>query len=819
MAKPIPLDPSELSNRCDPETFSFSTTKELDSSSAIIGQQRALKAIDFGLGIADGGYNMYVLGESGTGKASIIKSLLERKSKDEPVPDDWCYIFNFSDGDRPDALRLLPGRGVKFKHDMELLVDALVRDIPRVFDSKDYEKHRDEILEGQQERTKAVLHKLEQKAEEKGFILKKTGAGLTVAPAKDGKPISRQAFNSLDKQVREKFDEHSRELQENLSEAVREVGSIEKSVKQRMVELDSEVAQYVVAPLINELLEKYKTFEDICAYVMDVRDDIIRNIEDFRTPEAPNLPFGLKLQQPEEPSFARYAVNLLVSNEKTEGAPVVVESNPTYYNLFGRVEHRMQYGIAMTDFTMIKAGSVHRANGGYLVLNALDMLKNIFVYDAIKRMIKTKEVTMEDVWDQYRAVSTTTLKPAPVPLDIKVVLIGEPIYYYLLHRHDPEYRKLFKVKADFDNELERDEGTVDSYANFVALKCSEKKLLPFDASGVARVVDYGSRFSGDREKLTARFGRIEDLVLEASFFAGVDGAKIVSAKHVAEAAYEKKYRHSKVEDRLRDYITQDVLMVSTEGSVVGQVNGMAVLNMGDYAFGKPSRITAMTFMGDDGVVGIEREVKMSGKIHNKSQMILKSFLGRRFATDFPLSFSASLCFEQLYDEIEGDSATCTEIYALLSSLSDAPLRQGLAVTGSMNQHGEVQPIGGVNEKIEGFFDVCAAKGLTGRQGVIIPRRNVKNLMLKDEVVEAAKEGKFFVYPIDDVDEGLAILTGKKVGKRDRHGKFPKGSINRLAEDKLRTLAKGLKAFGRPKAKASPKAAADKTKPAVKKGKG
>lgn len=799
MSKVTALNPEELALQCDPDSFSFKTTADIEPLSGVIGQARALSAIDFGLGIGDGGYNIYVLGESGTGKASIIKALLEEKSKDEPVPDDWCYVFNFTDADRPTTLRLPPGKGAELKQDMEELIETLRRDIPSVFESKDYEKHRDEILGGQQERTKSILHRLEKMAGEKNFVLKKNAAGLSVVPAKDGKPLKQKEFEALGGAEREKIDVQSRLLQGKLSDAVREVREIEKNVKQRVSELDREVVQYVVNPLINELIEKYREFENVVTYLVEVKENLLSSIDDFRVGEEPQLPFGLKMPF-DGPSFVRYRVNLFVSNENTTGAPVVVETNPTYYNLFGRVEHMFQYGVASTDFSMMRSGAVQRANGGYLVVNALDVLKNLFVYDAIKRMIKTRQAGLDDIWDQYRPVSSTTLKPDPVPMDIKVVMIGEPIYYYLLYRYDPEYRKLFKVKADFDNVMDRGGDSIESYVQFIALRCRENKLLAFDRSGVARVVEYGSRLAANNEKLSARFGAVDDLIIEASYFAGVYKAEVATAEHVERAIKEKIYRNSKVEEKLRDYIIDDTFMVSTEGSVVGQVNGLAVLNMGDYAFGKPSRITAKTFMGDDGIVGIEREVKMSGKIHNKSQFILRSFLGERFATDFPLSFSASLCFEQLYDEIEGDSATCTEVYALLSSLSLVPIKQSLSVTGSMNQLGEVQPIGGVNEKIEGFFDVCSQKGLTGDQGVIIPKRNVRNLMLKKEVVEAARDGKFFIYPIEMVDEGLEILTGKSVGKRGKDGKFPEGSVNFLAEQRLRGLAKSLKAFGRPKPK-------------------
>lgn len=791
------LSLEELRWKCDTDLFSFKTTEDLPSLSEIIGQERALKAIDFGLGIVNHNYNIFVLGESGTGKSTTVKDIIEKKAKDEPVPDDWCYVFNFSDPDAPKSLSLPPGRGSEFAGDMDELVDSLRRDIPKVFESKDYEKHRDEIIEGQQDRTRAIFFRLEQRAMERGLMLKKTVSGLAVVPARNGKAMTQEEFDAMPAEKKSAIEEDLRIMQDKLSDAIRDARNIEKETKDRINALDREVVQYVVNPLINDLLDKFKEFSGIVEYLYRVKENVLDSIDDFRPKEEPPLALGgLKLQK-QEPAFERFKVNLIVSNRDTEGAPVVFETNPTYYNLFGRIEYKVQFGVATTDFTMIKAGSVHRANGGYLIVNALDILRNIFVYDSLKRMIKNREARIEDVWEQYRQVSSTTLKAEPIPTNIKLIIMGEPFIYYLLYNLDTEYRKLFKVKADFDNVMPRDEANIQKYAFFVATRCREEGLLPFDKSGVARVVELGCRHAGDKEKLTARFNEISNIVVEASYWAKKDGANTVSEAHVDRAERENIYRSSKIKDKLTDYIVNDTIMVATEGKVVGQVNGLAVLDPGDFAFGRPSRITARTFMGDSGVVNIEREVKMSGRIHNKALMILTSFLGDRFARKAPLTLNAFITFEQLYDEIEGDSATCTEVYALLSSLSGMPIDQGIAVTGSMNQRGEVQPIGGANEKIEGFFEVCKAKGLTGAQGVIIPKRNVRHLMLKKEVLDAVREGKFSVYPIEKVDEGMEILTGAAVGERDGNGEFPEGTVNYLAEKRLIELAKSYKEFGRP----------------------
>ncbi|MEE8573987.1 MAG: ATP-binding protein [Thermodesulfobacteriota bacterium] len=796
MAKVTPLKPELLRWKCDESLFSFDKTDELTPLSSIIGQERALRSLDFGLGLGNHGYNIYVLGDIGTGKITAVKSLIEEKAAAEPVPSDWCYLFNFSDPDKPTALKLPPGKGVELKTDMEGLVETIIRDIPKIFESKDYEKHRDEIIDGQQERTKAIFQRLEQLAHEKDFILKKSVSGLSVLPAKDGKAMGLDEYEKLSRKDKDAIDETSHQMQDKLNDTIREARTIEKDTKERIEALDREMVEYLINPAIGELLERYKEFEEIVTYLGAIKEDIFLNIDDFRPKEELQIP-GLKMPG-REPSFERYQVNLLVNNKETEGAPVVIETNPTYYNLFGRIEHRVQYGVAVTDFTMIKAGAAHKANGGYLVLHALDVLRNIFVYDALKRLIKNKEAGIDDAWEQYRLVSATTLKPSPIPVDVKIVLIGEPYIYYLLYNMDSEFRKLFKVKADFDNVMERSEDTIKLYAEFIAARAKEEELLAFDRSAVAAVIEHAIRLSGDKEKLTARFNDIANLIVEAGYWAAKEEATGVTADHIEKAHKEKRYRNSKIEEKLQEYIIEDTIMVDTSGEVVGQINGLAVLSLGDHQFGKPSRVTAKTYMGDSGVVNLEREVKMSGPIHNKALMILTSFLGGRFTQDFPLTLSATICFEQLYSEIEGDSATCTETYALLSSLSGVPLSQAIAVTGSMNQRGEVQPIGGVNEKIEGFFDVCAERGLTGSQGVIIPKRNVKNLMLKQEVIEAVKEGRFAIYPIEMLDQGLEILTGKEAGERGTDGAFKKGTINALAAERLKKLASGYKAFGRPK---------------------
>lgn len=791
------VSPDKLYWHCDESRFDFKTTKDLKPLKGIIGQERALKSLDFGLGIINNGYNIYVLGDSGTGKESVVRDLLAEKAQKEPSPRDLCYVFNFHDSDRPAAITLPSGIGAIFKDDMYGLVETLLKDIPHVFESKDYENHRDEILDGQQERTKNIFDRVEKKCNKDGFKLKRSVSGLTIiAVDVTGKTLRDEDFKKFSTSEKDKMEAKLKVLQTVLSDAVREVRAVEKSSHDRLDKLDREVVHYVVDPQMSELFDKYSDYDEVVAYLKDVKDDIYYNIEDFRAKEDGGLQIpGLKFSK-DEPVFTRYEVNLLVNNKDIKGAPVVFEKNPTYYNLFGRLEYKMQYGVATTDFTMLKSGSIHRANGGYLVLNAIDVLRNIFVYDGLKRMIKNKELGFEDVWEQYRLVSSSTIKPQPVKTDIKIVLIGEPYIYYLLYNLDREYRELFKVKVDFDNMIEKNETNIKGIAEFVASRCEEHKLLPFNKSGVAKVVEYGVREATHKKKISSRFGEMDTVLVEASHYAAMDDKKSVSREYIEKAIEEKKYRHSKIEDKLREYIIEDTIMVDVDGAVVGQVNGLAVIDMGDYDFGKPSRVTAKTYMGDKGVVNIEREAKMSGRIYNKSHLILTSFLGNRYAKDFPMTLNAFLCFEQLYEGIEGDSATCAEVYALISSLSNVPLKQNIAATGSMNQQGEVQPIGGVNVKIEGFYRVCKEKGFTGDQGVIIPDRNVKNLMLNREVRESVEKGEFTIYAIRHVDEGLSILTGMEAGTPDDHGLFADGTVNDLAYKKLKELARHIKDFAK-----------------------
>ncbi len=787
------LTPEELYTCCDLSKLKFETTRDIEPLADTIGQERALGAIDFALGLESKGYNIYALGESGTGKMTSVRRKIHELAQKEPVPDDWVYVFNFDDPDKPRAISLPPGKAVEFQREMEELVHNLRVEIPKLFESKEYEKSRSKVVEEFQKKQKETFGSLEEEAKKKGFSIRKTVSGLMVVPVKaSGEPLTEEEFEAQGDEQKKKIEEMGKRLQERLDDMVRVVRNKEKDVKETLQRIERDATLSAVGHYIDELKEKYGEYEKITSCLDGVREDMLDHLDDFKGGEeaAPQLPF--MRPQKAEPDFAKYTVNVMINNRDQKGAPCVFEGNPTYYNLFGRLEYKFQYGMATTDFSMIKAGSLHKANGGYLVMDALDLLKNIFSYESLKRALRDREVRVEDVWEQYRLVSTTTHKPEPIPLDVKVILVGSPYLYYLLYNLDEEYQELFKVKADFDSRMDRNEDAMRKYAAFIASKCEEENLMPFDRSGVARVIEHSARLASHREKLSSRFGDISDILRESHYWAKKDGREVAGHEHVERAIREKIYRSNRIEERLGEMMLEDTLIVATSDSKVGQVNGLAVMGMGDYMFGKPSRITARTYAGKAGVVNIERESKLSGNIHHKAILIIANYLGSKYAVKRPISLSASITFEQLYDIVEGDSATCAELYALLSSLSGAPLQQNIAVTGSMDQNGEVQPIGGVNEKIEGFFDLCDARGLDGSHGVVIPGRNVRHLMLKTEVVDAVRDGKFSIYSIDWMEEGLEILTGKKAGELQPDGSYPEGTINCLVMKRLDEIREAMK---------------------------
>lgn len=790
------LSAEQLRRVCNPDHFDFETTEELPGLEQIIGQPRATKAIDFGIEIPSPGFNIYAMGPAGTGKMTTIKRFLEKKAAKMGVPNDWCYVNNFSDPSRPRAISLPPGKGKELREDMGRLISHLRGEIPRTFESEEYKDAKNAIWQKLQKERDAEISKLEAKAKERGFALIKTPAGIVITPIIEGEVIGPDDFKKLPEEKRRELERQGQEVQEEINEAISRIREWEKGARQKAKELEREVAAVACGYLIDELKEKYKEYEEVVGYLEEVRKDILEHVEDFKSGEEAGHIEIMGIKVPIHDPFMKYNVNVIVDNSETKGAPVVFESSPTYYNLIGRIEHKAQFGALVTNFTMIKAGALHRANGGYLVVNAKDVLMNPFAWDALKRCVKTKEIKMEEIGGKLQLISTVTLEPEPIPLDVKVIFVGNPFLYYLLYSFDEDFRKLFKVKADFTVEMDRTPENERLYASFIKDRCGEEGLRHFDKTGVAKVVEYSSRLAEDQNKLSTRFGDIADLIREASYWASQRGHEFVTGEDVQLAIEERIYRSNKVEEKVREMIEDGTILIDTEGEVVGQVNGISIATLGDYTFGKPSRITARTYMGRSGVLNIEREVALSGRIHSKGVMALSGYLGGKYALDKPLTLSASLSFEQLYEEVEGDSAASTELYALLSSLSGFPVKQGIAATGSVNQHGEIQPVGGVIQKIEGFFEVCKVKGLTGEQGVIIPVQNVKNLMLREEVVEAVKEGKFHIYPVKTIDEGIEILTGKEAGERKEDGSYPEGTVNWAVEKRLRELAEGWREFKR-----------------------
>ncbi|MBD3378855.1 MAG: AAA family ATPase [Candidatus Omnitrophica bacterium] len=780
------LKPADLRKTCDPSRFPFKTTEDYIFEHEPLHQERGVRAIELGLNVKADGFNIFVCGAAGTGRNTQVNKAVSDIASKEKTPDDWIYVYNFIQEDEPIAIRLPAGRGVIFKKDMEELVEELQVEIPKAFESEDYESRKHELLKEYKKKRDSVLEDVENKAFEEGFVLKQSATGVILVPRSGDEAMPSEEYEKLSKSRKDKIEKKKHQMHIRIEKVLSDVRAMEKVAKAKIKDLEKEVALFSVKHIIDELRFKYREFEDIIEYLNHVQEDIIGNLDTFKgeSENSQTVMFGVKAPSNKN-TFLKYEVNLLVDHRHSKGAPVIKEANPTYYNLLGRIEYVSHFGSMSTDFTMIAPGAMHKANGGYLILQAMDVLTSFMAWDALKRVIKNHEVKVEDINEQFRLITTTSLKPRPIPADIKVIMVGPPWLYQMLYRFDVDFRKMFKIKADFDVSMDRDNEKINKYAAFIKVRCEEEGLRHFDRSAVARVVEYGSRLTEDQKKLSAMFMSVADLLREADYWAGKDSSEYVDVPHVDKAIQEKIYRSSLIEEKMVEYIERDIIMIDVEGEAVGQVNGLAVLDMGEYMFGKPSRITARTFMGKSGVVDIERQVKMGGNIHSKGVMILSGYLGENFAQERPLSLSASICFEQSYSGVDGDSASSTEVYCLLSSLSGAPIKQGIAVTGSMNQHGMVQPIGGVNEKIEGFYHVCRIKGLDGKQGVMIPEKNVKHLMLKEEVVQAVKKGKFNIWAVSSVEEGIEILTGKKFGKRGKSGRFPKGTIGYLVEEKLK----------------------------------
>ncbi len=789
--------------RCDPKLFDFECTKELAPLREFIGQERAIRAVEFGLDISNGGYNIYVAGLTGTGKTSIVKYYIEqlikqRQARGEKFKlEDWCYLYNFQEPDFPQIVDLPQGGGKKFRDQVSELLNRIKEDVGKAFSSEEYKAQSKKMVEEGRSEQQKVFEEIGEEARKQGFMLQMTPAGPLLVPIVDGRPMEEREYLALDEKTRKKLEEKRNELLKKLQSALEKASNVEHEMAERLRKADKEIGEFTVSRLFPHLVEEYAEKPKINKYLADLKSYTLDNLDLFKGTEEPVNPlFGVPMSQVMggRNPFIPFQVNVFIDNSAAKGVPVIVETNPIFGNIFGKIERRFLLGGYLSDHTMLKPGALSRANGGYLLLSAREVIMNPGVWPALKRAIKEQEVRIEDPFEQFGLIAPQGIRAEPMPIKVKIVLIGDAMLYQLLAIYDEDFWEIFKVKADFNFEVEKTEKNVLSYAAFLAGCCEDCKARHFDPSGVARVVEYCSRLVEDQERLSTRFARIQELVEESNYWADKEKAKYISASHVQKAIDEKIFRHNLIEERMQDFIDRGTIMIDVEGAVLGQVNGLSVYSLGDIAFGKPSRITARTFLGRSGVINIERETQLSGPIHNKGVMILSGYLGWKYAQDKPLSLSASLCFEQSYEGVEGDSASSTELYAIFSSLSGVPIKQGIAVTGSVNQKGEVQPIGGVNEKIEGFFLSCKAKGLTGEQGVMIPHQNVKNLMLREEVVEAVRNNKFHIYSAKTVDEGIGILTGVPAGERQEDGSYPEGTINYLVDKQLRDMAEKLKSF-------------------------
>ncbi|MGD9670975.1 MAG: Lon protease family protein [Hyphomicrobiaceae bacterium] len=804
--QPHALEPAALRRTVDPQILGFSTTAELTAASGLIGQDRALEALAFGTDMKALDFNVFVLGPVAAGKSTAVKSFLADRASGLPVPDDWIYVNNFDTPNRPRALRLPPGRARPFAKAMIAALDELSGTVPALFEGEDYQTRRRAIDEEFRAEAEEAFAALNRKAEAQNVAILKTPTGFVMAPMHDGEVVKPETFNTLPENYREDVARRIEALQGDLQNIISQAPRAEKVRRQRLAELNEEVARVVVANALDDVREMLGDLSKVLTHIDAVEIDLVRSIGLFLMQNEDDEIVHQPLDPARDARFRRYLVNVLVAREdastdaasavatETEGAPIYEELNPTYTNVIGRIEHLAQMGALVTDFLLVSAGALHRANGGFLLIDARKLLTFPFAWDALKRTLKSGEIRIEQPSEMYGILSTQTLEPEPIPLDVKVILFGDREIHYLLSGLDPDFTRLFKVQADFDDSIARTEENNHAFAALVTSVVATHKLKPVTAPGVARVIEEASRMADDRDKVSIEVGRIADLLREADYWSGKAGREATEAEDVARAVEGRIQRADRLRDRAQETIQRNIVLIDTEGAKVGQVNGLSVLQLGEFAFGKPSRISARVRFGAGRVTDIEREAKLGGPLHSKGVMILWGYLAGRYALDQPLALAASLVFEQSYGGVEGDSASSAELFALISALAEVPIRQGLAVTGSVNQWGEVQAIGGVNEKVEGFFDVCNARGLTGDQGVLVPAANVQHLMLREDVVTASRDGRFSIYPVATVDEGIALLTGMPAGARGSDGRFPEGTINRLVEDKLELFAQRLKAL-------------------------
>lgn len=785
--------PAEMLNKkCDPDSLDFETSEEITSLEGMMGQDRAFSALELALDIQEPGFNLFISGPPGTGRNTALRAHLEHTAARKNVPRDWGYVYNFQDHSQPEQISLPCGMMRVLAADMDELVDTVRRDVPKVFESDDYRERMETAMQGLQARRQEMTEKLEKTAIQAGFTLRSTPGGITPVPMKEGRPLSEQDYTTLPEAERESINERASSLQQTIGRVMADMRRLGKAAQQEAREVDKEIVRFTLTPIIDELQEKYADHAAVAAYLDQVEADMVEHLDALKPGDPAPVLSGWA--GADEDPFVRYRVNDLVDNTSCEYAPVIFEHNPTYYNLFGRIDYRARMGALVTDHMMVKCGAIHEANGGFLVLQAHDLLVSPLSWQTLKRTLRSKEVRIENMGEQYTPLPTSTLRPKPIPVNAKVVIVGTPDILRLLQALDQDFRRYFKVVAHFDTMMQRSPENVAKYAAFVAARSREGGLRPFHKTAVARIIDYSSRLAEHQEKLTTRFMDMDDILTEANYWASSAQSSAVMGDHVEKAIEQRRYRSSMTEDRLRELIEDGTIHISTEGESVGQVNGLAILALGDAVFGKPSRITARVSLGRGQLVNVERETKLSGKIHDKGFMVLTGYLRGKYGHDKPLSLNASIGFEQSYSEVDGDSASSTELYALLSAISGIPIAQGIAVTGSVDQNGNVQAIGRATQKIEGFFEVCKSKGLTGRQGVIVPRDNLQHLTLNDEVAAAVEAGRFHIYRVSTIDEGIEVLTGIPAGERREDGTYLEGTVHHLVERRLREIAQAAREF-------------------------
>ena len=786
--KPLPIE--QLYRKCDASAFDFSTTQEIDASDITLGQERAIEAINFALAVESEGFNIFAMGIPRSGKEKVIKSLIANTAMSQPAPDDWCYVYNFSHPDKPRALCFPPGQGHLFCTEMHQLFDDLRNTVPATFESSEYQVRRQIIEQKFQEQQSESITKIREQASQQEVDLITTPSGFTFSHRVNGETVTTEIFQSLPENQQKEIEEKIAVLQKALSIAARQFPLWQRELFREIKALDQQIALGTVENLILEIVNHYGEFDGVKRYLDEYKQDVIENIRDFLT-VADNTPTNAPAQ---EINFTRYQVNRFAEQENPTGAPIVYLNNPSIENLLGRVEQQGQYGMITSDLTMIQPGALHHASGGYLIIEAEKILTKPFAWEALKRSLFSKQIKIDSLERSYGFVGSTLLEPEPIPLKVKVILLGNPSTYYLLSNHDNEFNELFRVIADFDDRFERSEENATHYAQLIANIAQEEKLLPFSNEAVANIIEYASRISGDSSKLSLNRDALRDLMIEANYQAGQNNQTIVDSEALLQGIESQKRRSERIKERYYEQIIEDTVLIDTSGEKVGQINGLAVLSLGDYGFGKPTRITARVRIGSGKILDIERQVELGGALHSKGVLILSNYLAAKYSKNRPLALSASLVFEQSYGGVDGDSASSTELYALLSALANAPIKQSIAVTGSVNQFGQIQAIGGVNEKIEGFFDICKARELTGHQAVIIPQANVKNLMLRKDVVQAAKDNLFAVYAVSSIDEGIALLTGIEAGVADEKGNYPHGTINFRVAEQLQNFARALKDF-------------------------